>query len=150
MASVGELRLFLTNSPDPTDREYLHAGIRAHNDEISPHHRAGRAAGRRPLDILIRDGRGQLVGGLTADTYWNWLEINDLWIEADLRFQGLGRRLLALAEAEATSRGCSSAMLRTFSFQARGFCEKYGYRVVGELTDHPPGNSLYWMRKDFG
>jgi hypothetical protein len=26
--------------------------------------------------------------------------------------------------------------------------EKFGYRVVGEMTDLPPGGAFYWMRKD--
>jgi hypothetical protein len=38
--------------------------------------------------------------------------------------------------------------LRTFSFQARRFYEKEGYRVVGELADYLPGETLYWVRKD--
>ena len=54
-----------------------------------------------------------------------------------------------MAEREAEERGCSRAKLRTFGFQARGFYQKEGYRVVGELEDYPPGRSFYWMRKDF-
>lgn len=54
-----------------------------------------------------------------------------------------------MAEAEALQRGCSRAKLRTFSFQARGFYEKEGYRVVGELEDYPPGETFYWMQKDW-
>jgi hypothetical protein len=54
-----------------------------------------------------------------------------------------------MAEGEARARGCSRAKLRTFSFQARGFYEKEGYRIVGELRDDPPGKIFYWMRKDW-
>ena len=46
------------------------------------------------------------------------------------------------------TRGCSQVMLTTYSFQARGFYEKEGYRVVGEMADYPPGATYYWMRKD--
>jgi RimJ/RimL family protein N-acetyltransferase len=65
------------------------------------------------------------------------------------RGQGYGRRLLALAEQAAQERGCRYAQLTTYSFQARGFYEKAGYRVVGALTDYPPGETYYWLRKDF-
>ena len=56
--------------------------------------------------------------------------------------------LLRMAEAEARTRGCSHVMLTTYSFQARGFYEKEGYRVVGEMAGYPPGATYYWMRKD--
>jgi hypothetical protein len=54
-----------------------------------------------------------------------------------------------IAETEVKSRGCSHAFLSTYSFRARGFYEKFGYRVVGQLDDYPPGQSYYWMRKNF-
>jgi hypothetical protein len=39
-------------------------------------------------------------------------------------------------------------MLTTYSFQARGFYEKEGYSVVGEMAGYPPGATYFWMRKD--
>ena len=56
--------------------------------------------------------------------------------------------MLDAAEAEARARGCLRARLSTFDFQARGFYEKQGYRVVGTLADYPPGGAMYWMRKE--
>jgi GNAT superfamily N-acetyltransferase len=143
------LRLTYTAEPDSRDRAAIHEQIRAFNDAVSAHHRATRKDGARPLDIYVHDGQGRLRGGLVADTYWGWLEIDDLWLEEGLRGMGNGRRLMAMAEAEAKTRGCTRALVRTFSFQARGFYEKLGYRVAGALEDYPPGQALYWMRKDF-
>jgi hypothetical protein len=59
------------------------------------------------------------------------------------------RHGLGPAEAEARQRGCAHAHLRTFSFQARGFYERCGDRVIGALEGYPPGGTLYWLRKDF-
>ena len=39
-------------------------------------------------------------------------------------------------------------MLKTFSFQARGFYEKNGYRVTGVIEEYPPGESFFWMVKE--
>jgi ribosomal protein S18 acetylase RimI-like enzyme len=39
--------------------------------------------------------------------------------------------------------------LDTFSFQARGFYEKLGYTVFGEIENHPPGHSRFFLRKIF-
>ena len=88
------------------------------------------------------------MAGLTAELYWGWMFVDDLWVHESLRHQGYGSRLLAAAEEEAQKRGCARVWLRTFSFQARAFYEKYGYRVVGQLDDYPPGEVFYWMRKD--
>lgn len=137
-----------TDAPDPADRVAIHRGIKQYNDAISPHHRQVRQTGLHPLDFYLRDGEGKLWGGLTADTYWGWMEIKDLWLHEQLRGQGWGRQLLARAEVEAQRRNCTRVHLRTFSFQARDFYQKYGYRVVGQLDDYPPGHTFYWMRKD--
>lgn len=89
------------------------------------------------------------MGGLIGSTYWGWLELDTLWVAEELRRHGYGRTLLRMAEAEARARGCARVMLTTYSFQARGFYAKEGYRVVGELADYPPGSTYYCMRKDF-
>jgi len=52
------------------------------------------------------------------------------------------------ADKEARQRGCRRALVKTFSFQGRGFYEKNGYRVTGRLDDYPPGESFYWMVKE--
>ena len=101
------------------------------------------------LYILLRDQNGRLLGGLIADTYWGWLDVDDFWLDETARGRGLGGMMLVAAEKEAIARGCRHAKLETFSFQARGFYEKCGYRVVGQLDEYPPAGSFYWMRKDF-
>lgn len=131
------------------DRAFLSAQIKQFNNQISPHHLYIRTHPPQPLDLFLRMANGAIVGGLVADTYWDWLAIEDFWLHADLRGQGYGRRLLALAEATAIARGCRRAFLTTFSFQARGFYEKAGYQVVGALEDYPPGAIYFWLRKDF-
>jgi hypothetical protein len=51
------------------------------------------------------------------------------------------------AELYAVERGCTDAFLDTFSFQARPFYEKLGYRVFGMLENHPAGHQHYFMTK---
>jgi hypothetical protein len=45
--------------------------------------------------------------------------------------------------------GWTPDFLDTFSFQARGFYEKLGYRAVGVLDNHPAGHQHYFMTKRF-
>ena len=51
------------------------------------------------------------------------------------------------AEHEAIRRGCHSAWLDTYEFQARGFYERLGYSGFGQLDDYPPGFVRYFMKK---
>lgn len=145
---IDGLRFTLTDTASEKERDYIHQQIKAFNDAISEHHRAVRGPRAEHLDIFVLDSEGLVLGGLTGLTYWGWLEIGDLRLEEGLRGRGYGRVLLRMAEEAARERGCSRVWLRTFSFQARGFYEKEGYQVVGELEDYPPGETFYWMRKD--
>jgi ribosomal protein S18 acetylase RimI-like enzyme len=84
---------------------------------------------------------------LIGVTYWNWFYINLMWIKEDLRGRGYGCQLLTLAEEEARQRGAKHAYLDTFTFQAPGFYQKYGYRIFGELPDFPAGHTRYFLTK---
>ena len=50
----------------------------------------------------------EIVGGVIAATYWDWLYIDLLWVKEELRGRGYGHRLLTLAEQEARQRASSS------------------------------------------
>ena len=101
----------------------------------------------RALAIFLRDRQDTIIAGLTGGTYWGWLHIDILWVDEQIRGQGYGRKLLAAAEQEAARRGCQYTHLDTMSFQARGFYEKQGYVVFGELKDLPQGHRRYYLKK---
>jgi len=129
--------------------EFLHNKIKHFNNEKSPYHKESRKPGSStPLHVMLKDASGNFVGGLTASTYWDWLDIEDFYIPEELRGEGVGTALLQEAESIAVKRGCKRCFLTTFEFQARIFYEKQGYYVTGKLDDYPPGSVYYWMRKD--
>ncbi len=97
--------------------------------------------------VFLRDEAGRLCGGLTADLWGKWMHIQFLWVDENLRKQGYGEKLMAMAEDEARAHGCQNAHIETFSFQARPFYERLGYRVIAELPDYPPGHTNYILRK---
>ena len=94
----------------------------------------------------LRAGRGDILAGVAGETYSGWLFIRYLWVSDGLRRNGVGRELMAGAESRAFERGCHSAWVDTFSFQAPGFYRKLGYRVFGEL-DYPPGHTRIFLQK---
>jgi GNAT superfamily N-acetyltransferase len=129
---------------------FLHDQIKQFNNVHSPAHKLAREPGViMPLNLMLRDDAGEIVGGLAASSYWGWLDIDNFFVPEELRGQGIGARLLEQAEAIAIMRGCTRCFLSTYAFQARRFYEKQGYQVVGELVDYPPGSSFYWMQKVF-
>jgi GNAT superfamily N-acetyltransferase len=134
----------LTDTPEPAAREAILRNLIAFN---ATH--AG-PPDWRTLALLVRNAQGEVTGGLWARTAWGWLFVELLYIPEDRRGSGLGARLMRRAEDEAIRRGCHHAWLDTFSFQARGFYEKLGYRVFGTLADYPAGHSRFFMTKTLG
>jgi GNAT superfamily N-acetyltransferase len=102
----------------------------------------------KELSVALYSPGGELVGGVIAETYWEWLYINVMWVQQGLRGKGYGEQLLKRTEEEAKKRGVRHAYLDTFSFQAPGFYEKNGYSVFGKLLDFPPGHERYFYQKD--
>lgn len=100
-----------------------------------------------PLAVLIHDDDGAIVGGLWGLTYYRWLFIELLFVPETLRHLGLGKQLMQEAEAEAVRRSCHGVWLDTFTFQARPFYEKLGYKVFGHVPDYPPGHIRWFMLK---
>ena len=103
----------------------------------------------RAVNLVLRtgDGDGRVIGGLLGSTVWDWLQIDTLWIDEAERGRGHGRALMARAEQIARERGCPNARVDTFDFEARGFYEKLGYRVYGELAGFPRGHSHLHLAK---
>ena len=100
----------------------------------------------RPLIIALDDREGRVIGGLWGRTAYDWLFVELLFVPEALRGRGVGSEIMRRAEAEALMRGCHSAWLDTFEFQARGFYERIGYTCFAELPDYPVG-SRYFMKK---
>ncbi|WP_293935536.1 GNAT family N-acetyltransferase [Iodobacter sp.] len=101
----------------------------------------------RPLVITIADEDGKIVGGLWGYTGYEWLFTQLLLVPASHRGEGIGSKLLGMAEEEAISRSCTSAWLDTYEFQAKGFYERMGYTCFAELPNYPTGYSRYFMKK---
>lgn len=83
--------------------------------------------------------KGEIIGGITG---WTWAEISEitlLWVKESFRKNGLGKELLLAAENEIAKRGCSTIILRSYSFQAPLFYEKNGYKTLFVLEDFPKG-----------
>jgi GNAT superfamily N-acetyltransferase len=100
-----------------------------------------------PVAFFLRGENGEVLGGLLGDIWAAWLHVKTLAVAAPMRGRGFGKDLMKCAELYGVERGCTDAFLDTFSFQARPFYEKLGYRVFGTLENHPAGHQHYFMTK---
>ena len=137
----GDVDLVVQDSPRvqrPSHR--LRAGLTEHSLEFVD--RPGFVA----IAVFARR-EGELVGGASGSLNWNWLDLSLLWVADPLRSGGLGSRLLEAIETAARERGCRSAHLETFSYQALSFYEKRGYEIFARLEEYAPGVDRYYLRK---
>ncbi len=103
-------------------------------------------ADERDLAIFVREA-GAVVAGISGWTWGDCCELQSLWVHPDRRGRGLAALLLAAAEAEATSRGCSQTVHFTYDFQAQALYEKSGYELMGRVEGFPAGTDALWFRK---
>ena len=101
-----------------------------------------------PLNLYVEDEHGQLMAGLVAETFGNWLEIEYLFVKEELRGQGIGSQLLQQAESEAKKRNCRFAFVNTYQFQAPAFYQKYGYQEVFTMKDYPYTGQRHYYQKE--
>lgn len=133
----------LSSEPDapPEEVASILASIDRWNMEVTGDH------AYRPIALFLRDEDGRIRGGVTGGVWGGWLHVVALWVDEELRHQGLGRRLLLAAEDEARRAGAHHAFLETHTFQAPGLYRRLGYETVAELEDYPAGESQLIMRK---
>jgi GNAT superfamily N-acetyltransferase len=94
---------------------------------------------------LVAIERGQLVG--VALTRHEWLD--DLWIAPPHRGHGVGRRLLAAAEAQIASRALTRARLRVIAEndRARRFYLAHGWAEVRSYPHERYGFPMIELEK---
>lgn len=81
----------------------------------------------------VKDCNESILAGLSAEVYGNVFYIKYLWTCETIRGEGIGRKLLELAEAQARELFCKVIAVDTFSFQAPDFYVSNGFCIVGVL-----------------
>ena len=135
------MKIVLEANPTPQDQKAIEQILSAYNaQQLGP-------SEWKNLTLTLRDAQGTVLGGLRGNTGWDWLYVDTLVVAASERGQDWGTRLLAAAEEEARARGCHSAYLDTFDFQALPFYQKQGYTIFGELAHFPTTHTRYFLKK---
>jgi len=135
------MKLTKTLPPQDNDFEALRTGLTKFNESFTG------AVFREKVSSFIKDDSGKVVGGILGEINWNWMHIQGLWIDENVRKGGWGLKLLSEMEAYAVSKKTTNIRLETTTFQALGFYVKAGYSVFGELADMPYGHTSYFLQK---
>lgn len=101
-----------------------------------------------PFNLLIRDSKDNILGGLLGRYYRFSLYVQVLWISDELRGKGYGSGLLQEAEKILVQKGCKLIHLDTWNFQAPEFYKKHGFEVFGVLDGFPEGTKRYFLKKE--
>ena len=107
----------------------------------------GQADGEPFALVITGQGSPDVLGGLWALSLWGSFYIALVVTPEGARGQGLGTELMRRAEAEAVSRECRQMWLDTYAFQARGFYERLGFVVFGQIDGPAPFFPRYFMQK---
>lgn len=141
--SFGRMSVSCTSTDSPSP-DQLNAVDRA-LDEFNMAHGAQRDV--QKLCVFASDERGDVVGGAVGRTWGECAELQQIAVSAAHRGQGIGRHLLQRFEDAAAARGVRLVYLDTFSFQAPGFYQKCGYRIVLETRGMTHGVVKYTLHK---
>jgi ribosomal protein S18 acetylase RimI-like enzyme len=124
----------------------LHTGLREY---VTEH--IGALRKKNPgiqINIIIRNGKGQVIGGLNGSSILKAMYVDQLWVDERYRGQGYGTELMMVAERIAGKDGCISSLAMVYSFQAPEFFQKLGYEVFGVSDGYPkPIKEYYFIKK---
>jgi ribosomal protein S18 acetylase RimI-like enzyme len=122
-------------------KDFVQNGVDNYNIAVTGH------APYYPVGVYAMDADNAVLGGLMGQIWARWLHVGTLWVDERARHRGLATRLMKVAERYAVEKGCTNAFLETFSFQARPFYEKLGYKVFGTLENYPEGHRQFYLAK---
>ena len=138
MTEVRFLKGFLDNN----QQQVLTAGFSSHTKETqAPDYEKER------VNWLVYDDEDCLVGVLTADILWDWIYIDELWVDKNFRSLGIAKNLMKTAEEYGVTHDLTGLWLWTQSWQAAEFYEKLGFAEFARFDDFPKGYQRIGFRK---
>ncbi|WP_261817540.1 GNAT family N-acetyltransferase [Vibrio gallicus] len=93
------------------------------------------------------DDNGDFIGIVTGKCLWDWLYIDELWVDDGCRGTGLGKALIETAQHYAKTHKFTGLWLWTQSWQAPRFYEQLGFEEFTRFEDFPKGHSRIGLRK---
>ncbi|EJM67648.1 putative acetyltransferase [Pseudomonas sp. GM50] len=135
------LRIERSHNPTEEERLAILTPLRAYNAS-----KAGATVSEQ-IALLVRNDSDEILGGLYGRVFYQWFFIELLSVPEQARGQGMGSKLMQMAEDLAREKECVGIWLDTFDFQAPEFYKKHGYSELGHIADYPPGHKRFFFQK---
>ncbi|MBB3239669.1 GNAT superfamily N-acetyltransferase [Pseudomonas sp. Tn43] len=135
------LRIELSKNATQEERDAILTPLRAYNAS-----KTGTTVSEQ-IALLVRNDRDEILGGLYGRVFYQWFFIELLSVPELARGQGMGSKLMQMAEELAREKECIGIWLDTFDFQAPEFYKKHGYSELGHIADYPPGHKRFFFQK---
>lgn len=116
------------------------AGVRIAEQQLS------QGSDAQPIACALYEGDA-LLAGASGRTEGQRLFIEQLWVQAERRGQGLAGDCLRQLEALALRRGCVDALAETLSDEVADLFEHLGYACIAHLHDYLPGLTRHTLLK---
>lgn len=100
-----------------------------------------------PFGIFIKDAKGNVLGGASCFIFYGSLYVDMLWLKEELRHQGLGKKLMMVAEKVGREKQCTFATLNTMDWEALPFYQKLGYAIEFVREGYANQSRMYMLRK---
>lgn len=132
-----------------TNKEYeevIRKGIRSFNNKKHPEHpyfQLNREKGYNDPFGFYALLDNQIIGGIIAHKKMEWLDIDILFVDENFRENKIGSHLINKAIEYCKEEGLIGIHLYTLDFQAKGFYEKKGLKLIAEIKDWPKGITRY-------
>ena len=99
------------------------------------------------FSFALYDGE-ELIGGLTARFSLGRFYIQLLAVSKIYRKQGIGKRLMQIAQKKAREMNCHHILLTTYSYQGTHFYPKIGFEELAKIPDFPVQgvDKLYFIK----
>lgn len=102
----------------------------------------------RPFSIFIMDSKQNVVGGVSGTLFYGSLYVDSLWVEASLRHQGWGSKLMREAEKIGKERGVRFVTLNTMDWEALPFYQKLEYTIEFIREGYDKNSKMFLLRKN--
>lgn len=145
--------IIIKNDNNKQMKDIIHTNLRKNNREKCEWFKNNSSTDINVLNtkdsnFLVFDN-DKLIGGAIGFVKYNWYFLDLLYIDEAYRGHGIGTSLIKSIEEFAKKENLTGVRIETWDFQARGFYEKKGYTVYGEIKDCPPGTIEYFLKKEF-
>jgi GNAT superfamily N-acetyltransferase len=138
-----DYKITFTENPSSEDKNILSQGIADHARLMKKQIPA------RSFAFFVHDKEKKIIGGCDGCIYYNCLYIDQLWLAASIRGNGLGTQLMYAAENFAQSQGAQFSTVNTMDWEALPFYQKIGYTIEFERHGYAKNSIFYFLRKNF-